>query len=135
MSIRLIIQPVVAIVFGIVAGKRDVRDGRPPFLFLSALFVDSSHRSELLRQAWKDVGKVFIVAVILDSIYQVIVHAAIYTLELLITATILAIVPYALVRGLVTYVARRRMGPRPAGGEVGNTSSPVQDQQPERKED
>ena len=63
---------------------------------------------ELLRQGWKDVGTVFIVALILDSIYQVIVHSGIYTLELLITATILAIVPYAMIRGLVTRLARRK---------------------------
>ena len=43
-----------------------------------------------MRQAWTDVGTVFIVALILDSIYQVVVHAGIFTLELLVTATFLA---------------------------------------------
>ena len=57
-------------------------------------------RRELWRQARKDVGKVFILALVLDAIYQVIVHSGIYALELLFTATILALVPYLLVRGL-----------------------------------
>jgi hypothetical protein len=39
------------------------------------------HRPELLRQGWKDVGKVFILAVVLDSIYQLIVHRGVYVLE------------------------------------------------------
>ena len=105
MSFRLILQPAVAIALAIWAGIRDARDGRPPFLW--AILSNPGQRGELLRQSWKDVGKVFIVALILDSIYQVAVHAAIYALELLITATILALVPYAMSRAVVTLVARR----------------------------
>ena len=60
-----------------------------------------------MAQSWKDVGKVFIVALILDSIYQVVVHAGIFTLELLITATVLALVPYVVARSLVTQIATR----------------------------
>ena len=106
MNFRLIIQPAVATLFAIRAGLRDARNGQPPFLW--AVFSNPDQRHELLRQGWKDVGTVFIVALILDSIYQVIVHSGIYTLELLITATILAIVPYAMIRGLVTRLARRQ---------------------------
>src|SRR6185503_13041158 len=105
MSFRLILQPAVAIALAIWAGIRDARDGRPPFLW--TILSNPGQRGELLRQSWKDVGKVFIVALILDSIYQVAVHAAIYALELLITATILALVPYAMTRPLVTRLARR----------------------------
>ena len=59
-----------------------------------------------MRQSWRDVGKVFIVAVILDSIYQIVVHSGVFTLELLITATVLALVPYMVFRDLVTRIAR-----------------------------
>lgn len=111
MNFRLIIQPAVAILFAIRAGLRDARNGQPPFLW--AIFSDPGQRHELLRQGWKDVGTVFIVALILDSIYQVIVHSGIYTLELLITATVLAIVPYAMIRGLVTRIVRRQSALKP----------------------
>jgi len=106
MSFRLIIQPAVAILFAIRAGLRDARHGQPPFLW--TVLSNTGRRHELLRQGWEDVGTVFIVALILDAIYQVIVHSAIYTLELLIASAILALVPYALLRGLVTRLARRR---------------------------
>ena len=59
-----------------------------------------------MRQSWKDVGTVFIVALVLDSIYQIVVHSGIFTLELLITATVLALVPYMVLRDLVSRVAR-----------------------------
>ena len=104
MSFRFLIQPAVAILFAIRAGLKDARQNEPPFLW--AVLSNPGSRQERLRQVWKDVGTVFIVALILDSIYQVIVHAGIFTLELLITATVLALVPYVVSRGLVTRIAR-----------------------------
>jgi drug/metabolite transporter (DMT)-like permease len=105
MSFRFLIQPAVAILFAIRAGLKDAREHEPPFLW--ALLSNPGARQERLRQVWKDVGKVFVVALILDSIYQVIVHAGIFTLELLITATVLALVPYFVSRDLVTRIAKR----------------------------
>ena len=133
MNFRLFIQPAVAIFFAIRAGLRDARNGQPPFLW--AILSDPGQRHELLRQGWKDVGTVFIVALILDSIYQVIVHSGIYTLELLITATILAIVPYAMIRGLVTRLARRQSSLTPTDGQPGNLETPREDQHLKGKDD
>jgi len=104
LSFRLLIQPTVAIFLASRAGLNDARTGRPPFLW--NVFVSANERRALLRQGWQDIGKVFIIAAILDAIYQVIVHSGIYTLELLLTASILALCPYLLVRGLVTRIAQ-----------------------------
>jgi hypothetical protein len=106
LNFRLLIQPTVATLIAIRAGLRDAREGRAAFLW--AALSDPGCRRELLRQGWKDVGKVFILAMVLDSIYQLIVHHGVYVLELLIIATVLAIVPYALVRGPVNRIARRK---------------------------
>jgi ABC-type polysaccharide/polyol phosphate export permease len=59
-----------------------------------------------LRQGWKDVGKVFLLAAILDVVYQLMVHRGVYILELMITAVTLAIVPYILLRGLINRIAK-----------------------------
>ena len=72
MTFRLIMQPAVAIVFAIRAGLKDARHGQPPFLWV--VFSNPGQRHELLRQARNEVGNVFIVALVLDSIYQVSVH-------------------------------------------------------------
>jgi hypothetical protein len=106
MNFRLIMQPTVAIFIAIRAGVRDAREGRPAFLW--AAFSNPAYRTELLHEGWKDVGKVFILAIVLDSIYQLIVHRGVYVLELLITATVLAIIPYVLVRGPVNRIARKK---------------------------
>src|SRR4051794_22169326 len=132
MSFRLILQPAVAILLALRAGMRDAREGRPPFLW--AVLSDQSCRRELMRQGWKDVGNVFLVALVLDSIYQVMVHSSIYALELLLTATILALVPYVIVRGLVTRLARRAPAVSRAHGRPGNQATLVEDPRQEREE-
>jgi hypothetical protein len=103
LHLRFILQPTLACLQAVRAGVRDARRGEPPFLV--ALF-DKARRRQRLRDAWRDVRVVFFVALALDSIYQVQVHRAIYALELLLTATLLALVPYCLVRGPATRVAR-----------------------------
>ena len=104
MSFRLLIQPAVAIFFAVRAGLRDARLGKPSIL--CDLLSDPITRQERFRQVWKDVGTVFIVALVLDSIYQVIVQGGIFALELLITAAVLALVPYVVSRGLFTMIAK-----------------------------
>jgi hypothetical protein len=106
MNFRLIIQPAVATFLAIRAGLRDAREGRPAFFW--AALSDPKYRPELLHEGWKDVGKVFILASVLDSVYQLIVNRGVYLGELLITATVLAIVPYVLIRGPVNRIARRK---------------------------
>ena len=107
MNLRLIVQPAVATILAIRAGLRDAREERGPFLW--TVLFNPAHRRELLLQGWKDIGKVFLLAAILDVVYQLIVHRGVYTLELLITAVTLAIVPYILLRGIISRIAK--MGP------------------------
>ena len=105
MNFRLIMQPLVAAGFAIWSGVKDARAGRPAFLW--TVVTDPDQRSILLRSAWKDVGKVFMLAVILDAIYQLIQLHGVYLLELLIVAPTLAFVPYILLRGPVTRLVAR----------------------------
>ena len=104
LTFRLILQPAVAIFFAIRDGLQDARQGRPAYFW--ALFTEPAHRRDLLREGWKAVAKVFVMAFIIDVIYQLIVLRWIYPGEALLTAFILAFVPYLLVRGPVNRVAR-----------------------------
>jgi hypothetical protein len=115
MSIRLVVQPIVASILAIRSGLKDARGGRPAFLW--AAVISPGYRPELLRQGWKDVGKVFVLAIVLDAIYQLIVHRGVYVGELLIVATALAIVPYCLIRGPVTRIGRGLARRRKSGKE------------------
>lgn len=109
---RFIIQPIMAIIFAVKDGMKDAKAGKPAYLW--AVLVDPKNRKNLLLDGWKQVGKIFILAVILDIVYQLKIHHAIYMGELLIVAFLLAFVPYVLLRGpvnrLLRMVARKKNG-------------------------
>jgi hypothetical protein len=100
---RFIMQPVMASIFAIVAGLRDAKAGKPPFLW--TLLTAPAQRAALVKDGWKSVGKVFVLAIVLDVVYELNVENFVYPGEVLIVAFVLAIVPYVLLRGLVTRVA------------------------------
>ena len=106
MHFRLLLQPVMAMIFAVMAGLADAKAGKAPYFW--ALANDPGHRADMLRDGWKGVGKVFVLAILLDVIYQYIVAKFVYPGEALTVAFLLAIVPYLLVRGLVTRIARKR---------------------------
>jgi hypothetical protein len=105
MKLRLFLQPTMATIFAIRSGLKDAREGRPPFLW--TVLTDAASRHYLIKDGWKSVGKVFILAMALDIVYQIIVAHFIYPLEVVLTASLLAIIPYICVRGLTTRIAKK----------------------------
>ena len=57
---------------------------------------DPGHRLERLRAGWRSVAKLFVVAIVLDGVYQFIALRWFYPGEAIVVAVILAIVPYLL---------------------------------------
>jgi hypothetical protein len=100
---RLIVQPLVAAFFAIRDGRRDAREGRPPF----RLFTRPEQRREVVLSSWNSLGKVFIIALILDAAYQFLELRWFYPGEALLVALILAVLPYFLLRGTVNHLSRR----------------------------
>jgi hypothetical protein len=99
LSFRLILQPMVAAVYALLAGLRDARAGRPAYGW--AVITDRGQRIKLLRQCWHDMATVFIFAVLIDFIYELIVFRKLYPVESLFVAAVLALCPYLLIRGPV----------------------------------
>ena len=68
-------------------------------------FTDKGERKSMLKDGWKSIGKVFILAIVLDVVYQLIEHRwTVYPGEAVLVAIILAIVPYLLIRGPVNRI-------------------------------
>jgi hypothetical protein len=105
MKFRMFLQPVMASIFAIIAGLKDAKAGKPPYFW--GLITNPGHRAEMIKDGWKSVGKVFVLAIVLDVVYQIIVQRFVYPGEALITACLLAIVPYLILRGLVTRLFRK----------------------------
>ena len=102
---RILLQPTMAIIFAIRDGLNDARRGRPAYFW--SLFTDPMLRRERLRDGWRSISKIFIIAVVLDIAYQLIVFRWFYPFETLIVAVLLALIPYLLVRGPVNRIKRR----------------------------
>jgi hypothetical protein len=121
MKFRLVLQPAMAAFFAIRSGLADARAGKTPYFW--CLLSDPSQRSDMIKDGWKSVGRVFILAVVLDVVYQIIVLRFVYVGEALIVAFILAILPYLILRGLVTRLVRKKIA----------ASTPAADISPLRK--
>jgi hypothetical protein len=103
MHFRLLLQPGMAIFFAIRDGLKDARECRPPYFW--GLFTDKGEREAMAKNGWKSVGKVFILAIVLDVVYQLIEHRwTVYPGEAVLVALVLAIVPYLLIRGPVNRI-------------------------------
>jgi hypothetical protein len=104
LNLRFILQPSIAGFMAIRAGVKDAKAGRPAFLWEA--ITNPDERRALVHGGWKDMSKTFLISAILDAVYQFIVNRAIYPVEMLFTATLLALVPYFLLRGPVNRIAR-----------------------------
>ena len=105
MWFRLILQPVVASVFAVRAALNDAREGKPAYFW--AVITHKDQRRDLIREGWSSVAKIFVMAMIIDVIYQWIVQSWIYPVEVFIVAFLLAVVPYILIRGPLNRIVRR----------------------------
>jgi len=110
MSFRLILQPLAAILLAVRGGLRDARAGSRPYLVV--LFSGGAARRDQLKDGWKDIARVFVLALVIDAIYQAVVLHWFYPGEALVTAVVLAIVPYVLLRGPARRLAWRLVPPR-----------------------
>jgi hypothetical protein len=108
LSFRLIIQPLVAAFLGVRAGLRDAREGQPPFGW-HLLTTRQGNRNQLVQDAWKNIGKLFLAAIVIDVVYEIYVLRWVYPLQALIVATILAVPSYVVARGLINRIMRRRI--------------------------
>ena len=80
-------MPIVVTFLAIRAHFKDVREGKPTYL--GAFFTSPLERRRLLLSGLKDFGKVFVVACVLDTTYQLLVLRAFYPVQMLIVAVAL----------------------------------------------
>jgi len=116
MAFRFYLQPAMSIIYAIVSGLTDAREHKPPYFW--ALFTEPAQRVALMRDGWKSVRNVFLLAIVMDLIYQIMVLRGWRPGEGLIISIVLAIVPYLLVRGPVNRLARTFDGDAPPASAV-----------------
>ena len=107
---RFLLQPAVATVRGVAAGRADARAGRAPYLY--ALLLGSESRGRLARSALGDVANLLLMGILLDSMCQWLILGASYFGAALVVGPVLIALPYAAARALAnratTALERRR---------------------------
>ena len=114
LALRFLMQPAMSTIFAIRDGLKDAREGRSPYFW--TVLTAPEGRSARLREAIKATGKIIILALILDTAYQVIELGAFYPLEAIIVAVVLAVIPYLLIRGPAARIAHWWSGNSALGG-------------------
>src|SRR4051812_46687570 len=104
MKFRLVLQPLMASFFAVRSGLADARTGTSPYLW--SLVAGTGSRAATIHNGWKSIGRVFILAVVLDVVYQLYELRFVYPLQAIVVAIILAILPYVILRGLTTRLAQ-----------------------------
>ncbi len=104
MRFRFILQPSMAAIAAIHGGLKDARTGRSPYFWTVA--SNPRERVGRLREGLTATARIILLGVIMDVIYQLLVFKTFYPGEALVVALLLAFVPYLLIRGPVTRIAR-----------------------------
>jgi hypothetical protein len=113
LALRFVLQPAMSTFFAVRDGIKDARTGRSPYFW--TVLSDPEKRRARLREGVAAIGKVLLIAIVLDGIYQYIEFGTIYPAEALIVAILLAFIPYLLLRGPIARFARWWFARKSAG--------------------
>ena len=102
--LRFILQPLVAILFGVRCGLADAKSGQSPYIF--ALLFHAHKRKELLHSGLAAVGHLLAMGILLDAVAQLLIYKQIHPGAALVIGPLLICVPYAVARGLTVRLAR-----------------------------
>lgn len=106
-SFRFLVQPLMGLIYAARDGIVDARLGRPAYLW--TIFTRPGERWELLREGGKAVARVIALGVVMDVVYQLLVFHRIHPLQLVVVVLALAFVPYLILRGPISRIARAWM--------------------------
>lgn len=117
-DLRLIVQPFASVLLAIMDGVQDAEDRRPPYLW--SRLTPTGHSRAHRRAGWLSLCKILLIALALDAAYQEATLRVIYVGDAIVVALLLAILPYVVIRGLVTRLVgggRARVDRPPKGRE------------------
>jgi len=105
MLFRFFLQPTMATIAAVLVGIKDARQGRTPFV--QTLLTRPAERAGRVNEAMVDTSRIMLLGLIMDAIYQYIEFDTFHPGEAVAITLVLAFLPYVVLRGLITRVARR----------------------------
>lgn len=105
-QLRLVLQPLVALLVGVRLGVADAKLGDTPFLL--RLATRRADRRALLAAAAKELVLPFSIAIVLDGVLQFLTLGRVRPLAAIVMGILLIWIPFSLSRSLTTRYYRRR---------------------------
>jgi hypothetical protein len=105
MSFRFLLQPTMAFIAALHDGIQDARIHRTPYL--RAILRDPAQRGDRLREGLFATARIILLGLGMDAVYQWRVLGTFYPGEALLITFLLAVVPYLVLRGPISVIARR----------------------------
>ena len=105
LAFRFVLQPLIAALLATRDGIKDAQTGRSPYFW--TVLRDSAQRRARLAEGLAATGRIIVVGILIDAVYQLIVLENFYPGEALVIAIVLGFVPYLLIRGPAERIARR----------------------------
>jgi len=122
-AFRFVRQPLMAALLAVRDGVSDGRTGRSPF-FRTTLH-DPAQPRERLVEAMKATAKIGALAILIDVVYQLRGLGTFYADAALVVAVLLALVPYALIRGPMDRITRQWIDRRTSRQEAPKHEPPA----------
>jgi len=95
---RFILQPLMAIILGIINGIRDAKAGSPPYL--KGLILHKGLRGELVQTGFMAVVNLLLMGILLDAVFQWIILGTSHAGAALVVGPVLIVAPYVCARSL-----------------------------------
>ncbi len=112
MAFRIVLQPIMASFSALIDGIKDARTGRNPYLW--TILSNPLKRSSRLHEGLISTARIILLGLGMDLIYQYLVFDTFHPAEAVIIAGVLCFLPYLLLRGPITRIARRWLDRRSA---------------------
>lgn len=102
--LRFLLQPLVAMIFGVRSGLGDARAGKSAYLF--GLVMGVVERKELLRSGFAAIRDLVAVGIVLDAVAQLLIYRQVHPGAALLIGPVLICLPYAIARALTNRMAQ-----------------------------
>ena len=100
---RFVMQPLIAIILGVLNGLADARAGKPPYLY--GLLFHRNLRSDLVKTGFSTLANLLLMGVLLDVVFQRIILGVAHPVPALIIGPVLIVTPYTIARALSNRLA------------------------------
>jgi hypothetical protein len=114
MTFRFVLQPIMAAIAACHDGLKDARANHTPYL--KSLLSEPENRGLRLSEGLVSTARILLLGLVMDAIYQWRLLGTFYPGEAVVIAIALAFVPYLILRGPMTRLARRWGKHHPASG-------------------